>query len=190
MERDYGREIDYLKEQLEGLQKLFADMTVKGNITGHKKVGHIEKMENMHPDEHIMACLDKMENIAGENGQTGIITYFGVFASGGRQSTWVRKDVNTDSLLHLISNNVAEKVLSCIDNYDRLNILLALLNSTGQAYHHMKPLLAADLIGEDSKGTYIVQPYKVQGIIMLLAGICDMVDETYSQSSWEPEEEQ
>ena len=205
MERDYGREIDYLKEQLEGLQKLFADMTVKGNITGHKKVGHIEKMENMHPDEHIMACLDKMENIAGENGQTGIITYFGVFASGGRQSTWVRKDVNTDSLLHLISNNVAEKVLSCIGNSDRLNILLALLrkpmtvaelvnecglNSTGQAYHHMKPLLAADLIGEDSKGTYIVQPYKVQGIIMLLAGICDMVDETYSQSSWEPEEEQ
>ncbi len=63
------------------------------------------------------------------------------------------------------------------------------LNSSGQVYHHMKPLLAADLIKEDNlnfaKGTYVVQPHKVQGIIMLLAGICDMTDETYSKGTWE-----
>ena len=59
------------------------------------------------------------------------------------------------------------------------------LNSTGQAYHHMKPLLAADLITEDeqnnNKGIYIIQPHRVQGIIMLLTGICDMVDETFTK---------
>lgn len=45
----------------------------------------------------------------------------------------------------------------------------------------MKPLLAADLIREDMpKGTYVLQPHKVQGLLMLLAGICDMVDETYT----------
>lgn len=200
MERDYGMELDKLKEQLGEMQKMISVMMENNSGVEHKRVGHVEKMENMHPDEHIMACLDQLENTAGENGQTGAITYLGVFSSSGRQSTWIRKDVNTDNLLCLISNRVAERVLSCIGNSDRLNILLALLkkpmtvaelvtecglNSTGQAYHHMKPLLAADLIGEDSKGTYIVQPYKVQGIIMLLAGICDMVDETYSQSSWE-----
>ncbi|MBR5421833.1 MAG: hypothetical protein IK115_11870 [Lachnospiraceae bacterium] len=65
-------------------------------------------------------------------------------------------------------------------NYDECH-----LNSTGQAYHHMKPLLAADLIKEDTKGIYIVQPYKVQGIIMLLAGISDMYDETYARSNWD-----
>ena len=56
----------------------------------------------------------------------------------------------------------------------------------------MKPLLAADLVVEDEqqKGVYIIQPHKVQGIIMLLAGISDMVDETYTQGTWEdPEEE-
>ena len=55
----------------------------------------------------------------------------------------------------------------------------------------MKPLLAADLIAEDKqqKGVYIVQPHKVQGIIMLLAGINDMVDETYSQGTWEADGE-
>ena len=95
-------------------------------------------------------------------------------------------------------------MLNCIGSSDRLNILLALLrkpmsvaeivsecglNSTGQAYHHMKPLLAADLIVEDvnNKGVYVVQPHKVQGIIMLLAGICDLVDETYSKGTWDNE---
>ena len=52
----------------------------------------------------------------------------------------------------------------------------------------MKPLLAADLITEDAKGIYVVQPYRVQGIIMLLAGICDMSDETHSKSNWNGEE--
>ena len=56
----------------------------------------------------------------------------------------------------------------------------------------MKPLLAADIIAEDKnkKGVYIVQPHKVQGIIMLLAGISDMVDETYTKGTWEISEEE
>lgn len=63
--------------------------------------------------------------------------------------------------------------------------------STGQVYHHMKPLLAADVVVEDEKqkGVYIIQPHKVQGIIMLLAGISDMVDETYTQRVWENPDE-
>lgn len=58
-------------------------------------------------------------------------------------------------------------------------------SSTGQVYHHMKPLLAADIITEDKqqKGVYIVQPHKVQGIIMLLAGISDLADETYTKGT-------
>ena len=49
----------------------------------------------------------------------------------------------------------------------------------------MKPLLAADLIVETGKGIYVAQQHKVQGIIMLLAGIADMVDETYTKGCWE-----
>ena len=35
------------------------------------------------------------------------------------------------------------------------------------------------------KGVYIIQPHKVQGIIMLLTGISDLADETYTQGAWE-----
>ena len=199
MSRDYGAEIDSLKNQIESLQKVIESTVEVHKGVKNKTVGHVQKMVDMHPNAHVSACLDEAENITGENGQTGAITYLGVFSSGGRQSTWAKHCVNTDDLLKLISDNVAEKVLSCLGNSDRLNILLALLkkpmsvaelitechlNSTGQAYHHMKPLLAADLITEDSKGVYVVQPYKVQGIIMLLAGISDMYDESYAKSNW------
>ena len=63
--------------------------------------------------------------------------------------------------------------------------------STGQVYHHMKPLLAADIVVEDEKqkGVYVIQPNRVQGVIMLLAGISDMVDETYTQGTWETAKE-
>ena len=204
MSRDYGMEIDSLREQMDALYEKLEAYMEAGSHVKNEKVGHVEKMKHMHPNEHINACLDEMENMVGESGQTGSITYFGLFSSSGRQSTWVKNCINTDDLLDLIANNVAQKVLSCLGNADRLNILLALLkkpmsvaelvtecnlNSTGQAYHHMKPLLAADLITEDAKGIYVVQPYRVQGIIMLLAGICDMSDETYSKSHWEEEEE-
>jgi len=128
----------------------------------------------------------------------------GVFASGGRQSTWIRHQVCADDLLKLIENRMAERVLACVGNSDRLNILLSILkkpmtvaqlveeggyNSTGQVYHHLKPLLAADLIVEDSqnegRGVYVVQPHRVQGIIMLLSGISDMLDPQYTQGDWE-----
>ena len=208
MSRDFGKEIDSIKDQIDTLQKMIesafeANKADKSNQNENKTVGHVQKMENMHPNAHVSACLDEIENAAGESGQTGAITYLGVFSSSGRQSTWAKHCVNTDDLLELVANNVAGKVLSCLGNSDRLNILLALLkkpmsvaelvtechlNSTGQAYHHMKPLLAADLIVEDTKGIYVVQPYKVQGIIMLLAGISDMFDETYAKSNWENEE--
>ena len=205
MARDFGKEIDSIKNQIDALQKMMesAFETKKADKNEHETVGHVQKMKDMHPNAHVSACLDEIENTAGVNGQTGAITYLGVFSSSGRQSTWAKHCVNTDDLLDLVTNNVAGKVLSCLGNSDRLNILLALLkkpmsvadlvtechlNSTGQAYHHMKPLLAADLIVEDTKGIYVVQPYKVQGIIMLLAGISDMYDETYAKSNWENEE--
>ena len=60
-------------------------------------------------------------------------------------------------------------------------------SSTGQVYHHLKPLLTADLVTEDKshRGTYIIQPHRVQGLIMLLAGIADLVDGTYTQGQME-----
>ncbi len=224
MERDYGTELDALKQQMEGIQtalnsllpnlqsteqmapmmqtaaqQLLPELPDCAKGGPNPTVGHVEKMVGMHPDPHVSAILDQLENSCGASGSSGRIAYVGVFASGGRQSTWVRNDVNADDLLPLIENRTAEKVLACIGSNDKLNMLLAILRqprtvadlvsgcgftSTGQVYHHLKPLLAADLITQDKRGSYIIQPHRVQGLIMLLAGISDLVDPTYTQGNF------
>jgi DNA-binding transcriptional regulator GbsR (MarR family) len=219
-ERNLELEMDELKKELSEIKELLKSGGKQSSSNTQKKyeveegaesVGHIRKMSKTSktfaskPPE-ITAILDKAENIAGIEENTGRITYAGVFSSGGCQSTWVSENVNTDSLLKLIEIGTAEKVLNCVGNNDRLNILLAILkkpmtvaelvahggyNSTGQVYHHLKPLITADLVKEEKedknlpKGTYTVQPHKVQGIIMLLAGISDMIDEKYTKGDWE-----
>lgn len=209
MERDYGKEIDLLREELNQIKDQLSSPVMSHSKTAfpNRKIGHIYKQTNMHQDPNIMAILDRLENLCGSNDQTGSLTYIGVFESGGRQSTWIRHEINTDELLSLITNRTAGRVLACIGNNDRLNILLSILKkpktvaqlveeggfgSTGQVYHHLKPLVAADLIAEDSKnegkGVYVITPHRVQGIIMLLAGISDMLDPKYTQGKWEDNE--
>ena len=207
MVRDYGKEIDLLREELAEIKRLLGGSAApeSGLAPVHEKVGHVEKMKQMHPDPSIMTLMDRMENSCGEDGTTGRVTYLGVFASGGRQSSWVKNNANTDELLKLVEDNSAERVLACIGSNDRLRLLLALLrkprsvaqlvgecgfSSTGQVYHHLKPLIAADLVSEDArnegKGIYVIVPYRVQGIIMLLAGIGDLLDTTYTEGEWTP----
>jgi len=209
MERNFAAEIDALQKQMTEMKDLLvkvlppefdAERLVKlanGQQDANPIVGHVEKMVGMHPDAHVSAIMETLQDSCGENGNTGRITYLGVFASGGRQSNWIKHDLNTDALLPLIENRTAEKVLACVGSNDRLNMLLALLrkprtvaelvsdcgySSTGQVYHHLKPLLAADLVVEDEhrRGSYIIRPHRVQGVIMLLAGIADLVDATYT----------
>ncbi len=214
MERNLATELDTLKQQMNDMKDMLAKV-LPPQFDAEKLVQladdqqdapltacHVEKMTGMHPDGRISSLISDLEDHCGENGSTGRITYMGVFASGGRQSTWVKNDLNTDNLLSLIENRTAEKILACVGSNDRLNMLLAILrkprtvaemvsdcgySSTGQVYHHLKPLLAADLVAEDlhRRGSYIIQPYRVQGLIMLLAGIADLVDSTYTQCQME-----
>lgn len=210
MERDYGKEIDALREEVEALRHLLSGTSstedakvAQAAKAGPEMVGHVQKMKNMHDDPVLMALMDRMENSCGADGTTGRVTYLGVFASGGRQSSWIKNGVHTDDLLRLVEDNSAERVLACIGSSDRLRLLLAILckprtvaqlvgecgfSSTGQVYHHLKPLIAADLVTEDAgnegKGVYVIVPHRVQGIIMLLAGISDMIDTTYTEGNW------
>lgn len=169
-----------------------------GHVYKMSQEPSVQKMPGVHHDENIIAILDRLENTCNETGCSGRLAYVGLYASGGRQSTWIQHDVNVDGLLRLIEDNTAEKVLACIGSRDRLNLLLAILRqprtvaqlvgecgftSTGQVYHHLKPLIVANLVEEDEhiRGTYVIVPHRVQGILMLLAGISDMIDPQYSQ---------
>lgn len=199
MERDFGKEIDELSKQINEVKSLLMEYTKEPQKKEKlKPLKHIKQMQNMHPDKRLSELMEELCEKADDDGDTGAITYMGVFASGDRQSNWIRNQVKTDSLLKLIESNAAAKLLTCIGNNDRLNILLALLraprsvnqlveqcgyNTTGQVYHHLKPLIAADLVKEDdnNRGSYVIQPHRVQGIIMLLAGVSDMLDPEYTQ---------
>lgn len=215
MERNYGKEIDSLREQMESLQNMTSSqfdelrtmmMTLLPNRPSAEKLERVHVMHGMHPDSRLSEMMEELCYKTEEKDGNGFVTYLGVYHSGGRQSNWIRNAIPAGELLSLIESGVASKVLACIGNADRLAILLEIFRgpktvaklvekcgfgSTGQVYHHMKPLLAADVVVEDKqqKGVYIIQPHKVQGIIMLLAGISDMVDETYTQGTWESPEE-
>ena len=215
MERNYDKEIDELKEQMKNLQNMVSPqldelrammMELLPNKSSTEKLKRVHVMHGMHPDSRLSEQMEELCYKTEEKGGSGFVTYLGVHNSGGRQSNWIRNSVPTDDLLSLIESGVANKVLACIGNSNRLAMLLEILRgpktvaslvekcgfgSTGQVYHHLKPLLAADIVVEDEhqKGFYIIQPHKVQGIIMLLAGISDMVDETYTKGTWEADEE-
>ena len=210
--RDYGKEIDDLKEEIAGLRALLENRESPQrkepdeNCTPDAYTEERERvdiMHNMHPDKRLSEMMVELCEKADNEGSTGRITYLGVYASGHRQSNWISKAVCNDDLMKIAESGLAVNVLACIGNETRLKILIEILKgpktvaeltevcglgSTGQAYHHMKPLLAADIITEgtnEHRGRYIVQPHRVQGIIMLLAGISDMVDTKYTQGEWE-----
>ncbi|MGI6239948.1 MAG: helix-turn-helix domain-containing protein [Christensenellales bacterium] len=206
MERDYGKEIDALWQEIKALKGTDARGRnwEKWLPESPDPTRNIYPMPNADPDERLSSIMMELCEKAEARGDTGAVTYLGVFASGERQSNWIRKEVSTDGLLSLIETEVAFKALACIGSSDRLRMLLALLraprtvaqlvescgfSSTGQAYHHLRPLLAADLVKEDehTRGMYLVIPHRVQGIIMVLAGISDLLDATYTQGIWSEE---
>lgn len=206
MDRDYGKELDELRQQIDEIRNTFQN-DIKKLFAGResseeKDYKKVQPMKNMHPDTRLSSLMEGLCSYVDGSEVSGAITYLGVFASGGRQSNWIKNTIETNSLLKLIENNSVTAVLNCIGNSDRLNILLALLRapmtvaslvdkcgfgSTGQAYHHLRPLLAADIVYEDEneeRGVYAVRPHRVQGIIMLLAGIADLLDTGYTQGTW------
>jgi len=199
-DRDFGAEIDALKEEFKEMKQYL----LKNFLPPIQPVTPPDG-KNVLSSEGF-TVLNELRNLVLEytnsSGETGALAYTGTFSSdkgtSARQSIWGAA-VATDTLLELNSNRMAEKVLSSVGNSQRLAILLALLkkpmtvnqlveavgfNTTGQMYHHLKPLVTADIIREE-KGVYAVIPYRVQGLVLLLAGIHDLTDTHYSSGKWD-----
>ena len=192
MDRDFSTELDEIKAELKKLKEFYMRSSSKAE-EGGKNWKRVEPIRNMHPDSRLSGMMTEICTHAEGSGASGLVTYMGVFSSGGRQANWIKNEVNADDLLRAVEDRTPERVLACVGSNERLNILIALLKkpmtvaeivkkcgfgSTGQAYHHMKPLLAAGIIAEGEegagKGVYVVRFDKVRGIIMLLAGICEL----------------
>ncbi len=202
--KDYDMEIDELRKEIADLRALIENWAAprRPKPSQGENGGRVEIMRNMHPDKRLAEMMTELCEKTEDSDSTGRIIYLGVFCSGGKQSNWIKKGVSCDDLIDLAESGMVEKVLACIGNPVKIKILTEILkgpksvseltevcslSSTGQAYHHMKPLLAADLIAEDAnkKGSYFFRPYRVQGLIMLLAGISDLIDSSCIESVWE-----
>lgn len=193
-------EIDELRLDIEEIKQ---HLNTSSTTEKSDQVGHVLKMHNMHPDPSFSDIMDKLEDACGKKGSSGCIAYLGVFASGGMQSNWIENEINTDELLNLIRDGIASTVLSCIGSQDRMRILMSLLeepksaaqlvvscgfNTTGQVYHHLKMLTNIDLVYSD-RDVYIVRPHLIQGIIMLLAGIRNLIGDQYTKGDWTDQSE-
>jgi DNA gyrase subunit B len=200
MTRDFGEEIDSLKAELRQIRMLLMERHLPP--IQPVQAGDDKPILSVEGTEQLNTLLKQLILYTEEQDKTGAVAYFGTFKSGDneatRQSIWA-STINSDELLALNDNHALEKVLASIGNSQRLAILLALLknpmtvvqliealgaNSTGQIYHHLKPLVAANIIQEE-KGVYALIPHRVQGIIMLLCGVHDLLDTRYTSGSWE-----
>lgn len=135
---------------------------------------------------------------ARERQLLGLIEYYGSFSSNGRRAIWASEH-SADALLEQ-DDQAVSRVLAALGNPQRLQILKAILRkprtaaelvrdlelgTTGQVYHHLRPLMAADLIRPaDERGVYEFVPHRVQALILLLAGAQDALDTRYSKGEW------
>jgi DNA gyrase subunit B len=132
----------------------------------------------------------------------GFLTRYGHYGAGGRSSTWSTEAQPAAALLEQDVGQVA-RVLAALGHPQRLRLLKAVLQgpasaaelvarlglgTTGQAYHHLHLLQAADLIepleAPETRGRFVFKAHRVQGFLTILAGVCDLVDRRHSSGVW------
>jgi len=198
--RNLETELDMLRNEVAELKKLLKPQSAHKSPPTQRDYSLHTAIHNALREDFEYDCKSRHPRI----GTIATVGYFGTGDEEENFASWGSYTFDTEDLLSLIENRTAEKVLTCIGNNDRLNLLLSLLrkpnttaglvesgaySSSGQVYHHLKPLIAADLVVEDKKnavkGTYIVQPHRVQGIIILLEGIQNMVSTRFTEGDWD-----
>ena len=61
--------------------------------------------------------------------------------------------------------------LLCRDAAGGFSAVALDLGTTGAAYHHLNVLQSADLVTQEGRGVFVVQPHRVSAIFSILAGI-------------------
>lgn len=196
MDRDYAAEIEGLKKDIAEIRELLAG--------GRKKEAVTTRSTEMSGEAK--AAIDELKKFAEEtdNGM-GVVSYHGFYMSespeSAQESIWGTAHSCVKDLISMPSEKISI-VLSSLGNQQRWEMLCELLKrpmtvaqimemfdmkTSGKAYHHLKSLIAADLLEESKhheKGTYSVKGHRVQGIIMIMAGVSDLIDTYYSKGEW------
>ena len=132
------------------------------------------------------AGSDFARRVGESRSEQGIVATWGQFqdAAGIQAYRWELEE-DAATLLATDETEIAQ-VLSAIGHRQRLAILKLILNqpcsaadlvaalnlgTTGAAYHHLNVLQAADLVTQEERGVYVVQPHRVSVIFAILAGV-------------------
>lgn len=197
-ERNYGTEIDELRNDIAEIKEL---------LKPAKKEDAIRKIEdNKKISPERRAEMDELRKYAKEtDNEAGVLKYGGFFESGNQGFYSYPRICAVKDLMSMPTDKISV-VLSSLGNRQRWEILCALLmkpmtvaqiveefdmKTSGKAYHHLNNLIAADLLEDLSynkdaeKGTYAVKGQRVQGIILLMAAVHDLIDTHYSSGEWE-----
>lgn len=131
---------------------------------------------------------------AGSDREQGIVSTHGYFVdgNGSREYRWELERSAADLLV--VDEEVVANILSAVGHRQRLLILKAILDkpssaaelvasldlgTTGAAYHHLNVLQGADLVTQEGRGTFIVQPHRVSAIFAILAGVESATETMY-----------
>lgn len=171
MSRDLSNEIDLLQKQMSELQQLVHQLLIERNPT-------FSPPETTHKT-----------SVYDEN-NSNVIFYSGNVSLNEQGVRWEPQERRMQQLLGKNSEKVA-KILSALGNKQRLDILKAVLieplsgselverlnmGTTGQLYHHLKALLGADLLIQESGGKYTIPTHRCLPFLLLLAAVGDILD--------------
>lgn len=135
---------------------------------------------------------------AEELGASGLLTHVGYYGSGNRAYYWAADERRAEDVLGQDGERVA-RVLSALAHRQRLAILRAILQgpesaaelverlgmgTTGQFYHHLNVLQAADLVRQEERGMFAFTNHRVPAFLTLLSGVRELLDTRYSAGSW------
>ncbi|MGH2530959.1 MAG: ArsR/SmtB family transcription factor [Thermomicrobiales bacterium] len=210
MTRDLGSEVDDLRNEVRELAQVVRSMleAAPGATPEEEVVDNRSETLTHHVGDcsaRVIRQPAELIRSAKEKGLAGAISYAGFYNLGSddtsRESRWVTDFHAADDLLAQDDQTVA-RVLAALGNRQRLALLKAILEkpataaelverlgmgTTGQAYHHLKALQAADLIEQEERGLFAFKGPRVQSFLLLLAGVRDMLDAQYSSGVWDVE---
>jgi DNA gyrase subunit B len=174
--------------------------TIEGMLAGQNAgtrniAGTLERLESAGGGGRVLDVFDA-GGVVGKDmdGGTGELYYSGRYNGGGAAA--VRWEPQTRSVAKLLdeeeSSDRQAKVLAALGHRQRLDILRSVLRepmsgpqlvdklnmgTTGQLYHHLKALLAADLLQQEERGgVYAVPPKRALPLLLLLAAAGDLAD--------------
>ena len=175
-------EVEGIRNELQNLSE--AVWALREHVTIQTAAAAAASSSSKHhkgkPVEHAAADLNVARETRGTVVTRGVVRN----TAGDREYRW-DVEATVDDLL-AVDDDHASRLLAAIGHRQRLAILKMVLDkpttaadlvgsldlgTTGAAYHHLNVLQAADLVTQEGRGGFVVQPHRVSALFTMFAGI-------------------